>query len=194
MPVARLKRIAADTVKLDAKFAPPLLEFAANEFIVSIARRLVEILSAKSGILAGMRRQKNQSLAEFTTADITAAISCPAGGAACPEVSVQADVTEHLKGNEIEAISAKKKPKPKTKRVVIGTATTILAAGATKTITIELNSTGLALLKRFGKLHTAVTVRSGETTIDTVNVTVQKAAKPKKRKAARAAADYPRIP
>jgi type VI secretion system protein ImpJ len=70
MPVARLKRIAADTVQLDAKFAPPLLDFAANEFIVSIARRLVEILSAKSGILAGMRRQKNQSLAEFTTADI----------------------------------------------------------------------------------------------------------------------------
>ena len=30
----------------------------------------MEILSAKSGILAGMRRQKNQSLAEFTTADI----------------------------------------------------------------------------------------------------------------------------
>jgi type VI secretion system protein ImpJ len=70
MQIARLERTAADTVQMDPKFAPPLLDFSANEFIVSIARRLVEILSAKSGILAGMRRQKNQSLAEFTTADI----------------------------------------------------------------------------------------------------------------------------
>jgi hypothetical protein len=123
-------------------------------------------------------------------ADITAAISCPAGGTACPEVSFQANVTEHLKGSKIKAISAtsgKKTPKPKTKQVVIATAGTILAAGATKTITIKLNATGLALLKKFGKLKAIVTVRSGGKTIDTVTVTVQKAAKPKKKKTARTA-------
>jgi type VI secretion system protein ImpJ len=49
---------------------PALLDFAANDFILAIARRLIEILSAKSSALAGMRRQKNQNLAEFTTADI----------------------------------------------------------------------------------------------------------------------------
>ncbi|MBZ5604681.1 MAG: type VI secretion system baseplate subunit TssK [Acidobacteriia bacterium] len=70
MPVARVERISGDSFQLDVKFAPPLLDFSASEFISSIARRLIEILSAKSGILAGMRRQKNQSLAEFTTADI----------------------------------------------------------------------------------------------------------------------------
>ncbi|HTS48063.1 MAG TPA: type VI secretion system baseplate subunit TssK [Bryobacteraceae bacterium] len=69
MPVARVERMG-DSFQLDPRFAPPLLDFSANEFISSIARRLIEILSAKSGILAGMRRQKNQSLAEFTTADI----------------------------------------------------------------------------------------------------------------------------
>ena len=69
MPVARVERVG-DSFQLDPQFAPPLLDFSANEFISSIARRLIEILSAKSGILAGMRRQKNQSLAEFTTADI----------------------------------------------------------------------------------------------------------------------------
>jgi len=37
---------------------------------VSICRRLVEILSAKSSLLAGLRRQKNQSLADFTASDI----------------------------------------------------------------------------------------------------------------------------
>lgn len=70
MPIARLERSAGDILQLDPKFVPPLLDFSTNDFLVSIARRLVEILSAKSGILAGMRRQKNQSLAEFTTADI----------------------------------------------------------------------------------------------------------------------------
>ncbi|MGD0869629.1 MAG: type VI secretion system baseplate subunit TssK [Bryobacteraceae bacterium] len=69
MPLARVLR-TGDSFQLDAKFAPPLLDFSANDFILSIARRLIEILSAKSSALAGMRRQKNQSLAEFTTADI----------------------------------------------------------------------------------------------------------------------------
>jgi type VI secretion system protein ImpJ len=70
MQIARVLRVSGDQFELDPKFAPPLLDFSSNEFILSIARRLIEILSAKSGILAGMRRQKNQSLAEFTTADI----------------------------------------------------------------------------------------------------------------------------
>lgn len=70
LPVARVLRISGDSFELDPKFAPPLLDFAANDFLLSIARRLIEILSAKSGSLAGMRRQKNQNLAEFTTADI----------------------------------------------------------------------------------------------------------------------------
>lgn len=70
--VLRVGRVlkAGDQYELDPRFAPPLLRYAANPFLVSIARQLVEILSAKSAMLAGMRRQKNQSLAEFTVADI----------------------------------------------------------------------------------------------------------------------------
>ena len=72
MPVARVERTSeAIHFSWILNFAlPPLLDFAANDFLVSIARRMAEILSAKSGILAGMRRQKNQSLAEFGIADI----------------------------------------------------------------------------------------------------------------------------
>jgi type VI secretion system protein ImpJ len=68
--VARIKRSAAGTLQLDAHFVPPLLDISANEYLVAIARRLVEILSAKSSMLSGMRRQKNQSLADFTSSDI----------------------------------------------------------------------------------------------------------------------------
>jgi len=68
--VARVKRTPAGTYQLDTRFVPPLLELAASDYLVAIVRRLVEILSAKSSTLAGNRRQKNQSLADFTAADI----------------------------------------------------------------------------------------------------------------------------
>ncbi|HOK48428.1 MAG TPA: type VI secretion system baseplate subunit TssK, partial [Bryobacteraceae bacterium] len=70
MRVARVRRTPAGTLQLDPRFVPPLLDIGANEYLVAIARRLVEILAAKSSTLAGMRRQKNQTLADFTSADI----------------------------------------------------------------------------------------------------------------------------
>jgi type VI secretion system protein ImpJ len=67
---ARVLKTEAATFQVAPDFAPPLLDFTASEFLISIARRIIELLNAKSGQLAGLRRQKNQSLAEFTTADI----------------------------------------------------------------------------------------------------------------------------
>jgi type VI secretion system protein ImpJ len=68
--VARVRRTEAGTFQLDPRFVPPLLDFNANDYLVAIARRLVEILSARSSAIAGVRRQKNQTLADFTAADI----------------------------------------------------------------------------------------------------------------------------
>ena len=68
--VARVLRTEVNTFQLDPRFVPPLLDFQASDYLTSIARRLVEILSARSSSIAGLRRQKNQSLAEFTAADI----------------------------------------------------------------------------------------------------------------------------
>jgi type VI secretion system protein ImpJ len=68
--IARVNRTPAGTLQLDPHFVPPLLDIAASDYLVSICRRLVEILSAKSSLLAGLRRQKNQSLADFTASDI----------------------------------------------------------------------------------------------------------------------------
>lgn len=70
MQVARIKRTPAGTFQFDTHFVPPLLDIAANEYLMSILRRLVEILAAKSSILSGLRRQRSQSLADFTAADI----------------------------------------------------------------------------------------------------------------------------
>jgi type VI secretion system protein ImpJ len=68
--IARVERTAAGLYQLDPKFVPPLLDLTASDFLVSILRRLVEILAAKSTQLAGTRRQKNLSLADFGTSDI----------------------------------------------------------------------------------------------------------------------------
>src|SRR5712671_3047088 len=68
--LARVKRTAAGTLQQDQQFIPPLLDISASEFLIGITRRLTEILSAKSSILAGGRRQRSASLADFTAADI----------------------------------------------------------------------------------------------------------------------------
>jgi type VI secretion system protein ImpJ len=68
--VARLTRTATGDYQLDAQFIPPLIDMQASEYLMAIARRLVEILSTKSTQLAGMRRQRNQSLADFGIADV----------------------------------------------------------------------------------------------------------------------------
>jgi type VI secretion system protein ImpJ len=68
--VARVNRTPAGTLQLDPRFVPPLLDIAASDYLMTISRRIVEILAAKSSLLAGLRRQKNQSLADFTASDI----------------------------------------------------------------------------------------------------------------------------
>jgi type VI secretion system protein ImpJ len=68
--VGRVQRTQAGAYQLDRTFIPPLVDFQASEHLVSIVRRLVEILAAKSSELSGNRRQKNQALANFTASDI----------------------------------------------------------------------------------------------------------------------------
>jgi type VI secretion system protein ImpJ len=70
LPIARLRRAAGEVIELDPSFIPPLLDIGASPALGRIARRLVEILAAKSTTLAGARRQKNQSLADFSITDV----------------------------------------------------------------------------------------------------------------------------
>jgi len=70
LAIGRVHRTASGRFQMDPGFVPPLLDFCASDYLTSIARRLVEILAARSNSIGGMRRQKNQSLADFTSADI----------------------------------------------------------------------------------------------------------------------------
>jgi len=70
--VATVEKGASNLYHIQPRFVPPLVDFRANEYLVSIARRLLEVLTARSTTLSALRRQKNQTLADFTAADIPA--------------------------------------------------------------------------------------------------------------------------
>src|SRR5918998_4243676 len=68
--VARLTRAPGGGYQLDTRFVPPLIDIQASEFVMAVARRLVEILAARGTTLAAPRRQKNHSLPQFGIADV----------------------------------------------------------------------------------------------------------------------------
>lgn len=68
--LARIHKNEAGQFALDHSFVPPLLDIASSDHIMGLVRRTVELLAAKSANLAGMRRQKNLTLADFTSGDI----------------------------------------------------------------------------------------------------------------------------
>ena len=70
MQVTNVRKTPAGVFQADPHFIAPMLDLSGSDYLLSIARRLVEILSAKSSTLSGSRRQKNQSLADFTASDI----------------------------------------------------------------------------------------------------------------------------
>ncbi|HLK64577.1 MAG TPA: type VI secretion system baseplate subunit TssK [Bryobacteraceae bacterium] len=68
--VARVLRDATGAYTLDPRFVSPLLDFRSSDYLVAIARRLVEILTSRSAAIASVRRQKSLTLADFTASDI----------------------------------------------------------------------------------------------------------------------------
>lgn len=70
LPLARVERTEAGGYRLDPQYVPPLLNIRGNDLLTGILRGLIETLIARSGQLAGSRRQRNQSLADFSASDI----------------------------------------------------------------------------------------------------------------------------
>jgi len=70
LPVAQIERTEAGGCRHDPKFVPPLLNIKGNELLTGILRGQIETLISRSSQLAGSRRQRNQSLADFSASDI----------------------------------------------------------------------------------------------------------------------------
>lgn len=70
LPAVRLRRSDTGELGLDPDFVPPVLDIAASERLMTIARRIVEILSAKSAGLSAARRERGRGLADFGVSDV----------------------------------------------------------------------------------------------------------------------------
>ena len=69
LPCARVIRTGPE-VQLDQTYIPSLVDCHGSSTLTGILRGMVELLVTRSSQLAGGRRQKNQSLADFTASDV----------------------------------------------------------------------------------------------------------------------------
>ncbi len=70
LPVARVLRGAAGSLELDPHFVPPLLNLEASEYLMALARRLLELLTARSSALGSGRRERSGGLADFGASNV----------------------------------------------------------------------------------------------------------------------------
>ncbi len=68
--IAELERTPTGQLKISENYIPPVLKASASAWLVNMMRQLVEILITKSSSLGEQRRQKNASLADFTTSEV----------------------------------------------------------------------------------------------------------------------------
>jgi type VI secretion system protein ImpJ len=68
--IAELERTQTGQLKISENYIPPALKVSASTWLVNMLRQLVEILITKSSSLGEQRRQKNASLADFTTDEV----------------------------------------------------------------------------------------------------------------------------
>ena len=70
LPCARLLKNQTGMYHLDPTYVPSLVDVHGSETLTGLVRGIVELLVTRSSQLSGSRRQKNQSLADFTAADV----------------------------------------------------------------------------------------------------------------------------
>lgn len=68
--IAELERTPTGQLQISEEYIPPVLTISASTWLVNMLRQLVEILITKSGSLGEQRRQRNASLADFTTSEV----------------------------------------------------------------------------------------------------------------------------
>ncbi len=70
LPLIALEKTEAGLYRPEPRYVPPVLDIHSSPALVSIVKGLVELLVARSSQLAGARRQRNDTLADFSAADI----------------------------------------------------------------------------------------------------------------------------
>jgi type VI secretion system protein ImpJ len=66
----RILRSETGAYQVDPTYVPPLIDIHGHPTLKRILGNMVELLAARSSQLSGSRRQKNQSLADFSASDV----------------------------------------------------------------------------------------------------------------------------
>jgi hypothetical protein len=82
------------------------------------------------------------------------------------------NVTEHLRGHKISAVSAAKKAKRTSRAVTLARAQYSVAGGATGKVRMALNRTGKKLLAKHHRLHVRLSVVPGGEAAATATKTI----------------------
>lgn len=70
LPVARVTKGTAGEYELAPHFTPPALSLHASEPLRAAARRVLELLSARSNALSALRRERRAGVADFGVSDV----------------------------------------------------------------------------------------------------------------------------
>jgi type VI secretion system protein ImpJ len=70
LPVARVRRDGAGHFVYDPEYVPPCLQIGASEQLLLLARRLLEILEAKSSAMEAERRSGQKELREYASHEV----------------------------------------------------------------------------------------------------------------------------
>jgi type VI secretion system protein ImpJ len=74
--IAQVSRNPAGTYVLSPTFIPPLLDIVAIDHLMMMARRQVEVLTAKNASLSLTRKQRGRDVADFTTTEVATSGCC----------------------------------------------------------------------------------------------------------------------
>jgi type VI secretion system protein ImpJ len=70
LPVCRLRRNAAGSFEVDARFVPPVMSLQASPALLAMLRRLIDALQAKVDALYGLHREPSKHVIEFRSGDV----------------------------------------------------------------------------------------------------------------------------
>lgn len=71
IPIARIAKSATGNWEIDDKYIPPLAAIEGSRTLVTMIRRLLDILLAKSQMLAAKHRERTKNVAEHSTSDVS---------------------------------------------------------------------------------------------------------------------------
>lgn len=71
LPIARIVRSPTGQWEIDEKYIPPLAAIEGSRTLLTMTRRLLDVLLAKSQMLAATHRERSKNVAEYSSSDVS---------------------------------------------------------------------------------------------------------------------------